>query len=1820
MKKNVKALILSLLATLAVGSLSACDMFGGFWGGETSNSTDMNSEAPGESSDVASSDNSVDTPDSSVGEVEDEVVISLAETESVMRFESKQLTATVKGSVAKPTWTTSNPEVATVDENGLVSALTLGEAVITASIGDVSASCTVTVTETNIPHEIEISLDEISVFEGKTSEEITVDVSFGGEVLEGDFEYTWSLVEGEEDVVSLEASEDGKSAVFTGLKPGTVTYEIYTVARGYETAREITITVRENVYSLGVSHKDIVTVGDGYAVDLTLGDETTDKVTFGDAYLAVNGAESEESVVVTWSIDNDNILFEDGTITAVKAGTSVLTGTATYKDKTLATKITVSVAKGQIALDDTDMLEVATATAFNVPASVDKGEIEKIYFGDVVVFDKANGVSSIDGNVVTFNEKTSLPVKDEDLGLGKELTIETNLIVYTMSVDVYTMIIDSVEELDSWQAVAAENAVKAGVCIEAQKGLVTSGYFALGANIEYNKVWKPYKAYGELWALCYRNPNIWIDQSTYKAGTAPAEGNRVEGTIVADWGNGAFVGFQGTFDGQGHYINGMQTANLGDDGYNAFIVTLGGGTVKNVAFMGMTIGSNCGSVVDRGHGLIENVYVQVDVIQSGKAENMLSWGLIREGSNAKHTVNNSIIDYSEADLSNVEYVNLGCDIKSEVLTGVYVVGVPADFKGQIWNHEGVARHQIGVYETYAGLFADAAAKLLVSEWNGVMWEVGEGYVVAKSVKGFYSGDFNITNTETKIPAGASLALSTDKFTQYIAYSLKEEAVGVSVVANQVVLTEEAVVGSTFTVVATNLIDGTAKEITLTVDRALEKVAAENTVDVDLGLSLNGTKVVTAESASLNLAEIYETYLKGNTVTVKYGKKTVYEGVIDSAMWTMPLAQVEATVNGAGAITFYVASADKNYEITLPVNFVQTVVELNSTNVADPTALRDILLSNPYGNYVLTSDLNMKGYRLVGMKEFYGTIDGNGHVIYNTLLDESSLANVDGNNVYNPTFIMYNYGTIKNIGFKLDKLTRARGGRPRGVVYTNCGTVENVYLDVTFVEEQMSSTDMTYYLTGALVDYNEGTLKNALVNVSLAAGAVVYENTTAAVVYENKENGTVENVYAINNGNTTVVAAVKGVGEDAAVLYTSWAEVTDADLTALGNLWKKEGATIYFGSTIVYDATVREEIEDTILANTNNVATLSNAAFTVGSTWKVDVNGVVSDVTISEEGKLAVTLDPNNLNSGYLAVVTVKGGEQELRFNNVIKPIYISTVEELKALGVGQNRTNTSDIEGYFVLANDITFEHAEDGSDIVTAGYPKNGDYYFKGTFDGNGYALKNMRVSDGGIFGLMRNATVKNLKLENVYLKNDPPQGISVQNGGYSAILAFSAPSTTFENINITVASAPNSWSWKRDGLLVCSTSWGASTFRNITIDASYLSLNTLLGISHHTGNVYENVVIKAADYVAIGYTADSYGSDGNQNTAALMKEFPAGVTFMRVAYADVPNAIKAMNSTPNVKYLSDNETALGFTAGTHVYKVTTTNQWSDCISIPADDSYDYVEFDVVFTVEIGNATAWPAPAGGGTNGSFGVYTKGVLFSNDAQTKVRTIQIFKPNGDTFKAQSGDKFAANVKYTFRFGFNENESIAAFQFGTATNQTYYISNARFGNLDGERVYDSTTGALHAYYEGDVTALGFAAGTKVTSVAITDGWGKRVRINGDVNYDYVEFQFSVNKAVDSYALWAYANNGSILPGNYNVYNYGGAKNTDETPERKITVTDINGGAVTAFAANTVYVVRVYLDDTASSLAFSTFSTSAEDPVTISFGTITFGNDPVADPNQK
>lgn len=73
--------------------------------------------------------------------------VAIEEDSVSMNYKStKTLNATVKGaSGVKPIWSTSNPKVATVDENGNVTAVGRGSAEITASYGNYSDTCKVNV-------------------------------------------------------------------------------------------------------------------------------------------------------------------------------------------------------------------------------------------------------------------------------------------------------------------------------------------------------------------------------------------------------------------------------------------------------------------------------------------------------------------------------------------------------------------------------------------------------------------------------------------------------------------------------------------------------------------------------------------------------------------------------------------------------------------------------------------------------------------------------------------------------------------------------------------------------------------------------------------------------------------------------------------------------------------------------------------------------------------------------------------------------------------------------------------------------------------------------------------------------------------------------------------------------------------------------------------------------------------------------------------------------------------------------------------------------------------------------------------------------------------------------------------------------------------------------------------------------------------------------------------------------------------------------------------------------------------------------------------
>ncbi|MBQ7770784.1 MAG: hypothetical protein IJ373_06320, partial [Clostridia bacterium] len=815
------------------------------------------------------------------------------------------------------------------------------------------------------------------------------------------------------------------------------------------------------------------------------------------------------------------------------------------------------------------------------------------------------------------------------------------------------------------------------------------------------------------------------------------------------------------------------------------------------------------------------------------------------------------------------------------------------------------------------------------------------------------------------------------------------------------------------------------------------------------------------------------------------------------------------------------------------------------------------------------------------------------------------------------------GVLKNVAFTDLVLGQKTGLVERG---GRGGFVENVYVELNSIESGLSQDAPTKIFS----QHGHTKLANVVINVTEC------DFTGIEYVYlANSSYNVSENVYIIDRDyiadTKTAFDEEQGLGATGFWHFNpshdtgaSFATVEDlladethgAIIAGLGGYWKVEDGKLYFGDKQVVMGLEKEFDLNEYKTDVDKQVILENESFVEGSTWSVSINGGEAvDYTVTEAGKAIITVDPATLES-YQAKIVISNEDKVLSFSNVIAVTYISTAEQLQAVGMGENNIVATDNDkNYYALANDITFTHAADYSDVVAAGYHKAGGatyqhlWSFQGIFDGNGYKIDNMRVSDGGIFGYAENATIKNLVLTNVHLIDNLPAEISKQGGGYASILAYTAPDTTFENIEITIASSPASiWTWKRDSLFVCSGSAGATTFRDITVDASYIELKTLLGISHNEGNVYENVLIKAANYCAIGYTADSLAG-GVQNVAAMMTEFPDGVTFERIALAEIPNQPMNANMAKLSAYDGD-VTALGFAEGSNVFEVVNTNLWNDRIVFPADSTnYDYVEFDVVLSTDIPTFTAWPSN-GTNTQGSFSIYGAQMQTSDSL---LRSVEVFDKDGNTFANQYTSGFKANTFYTIRVCFTKNETVKYLHFGTSTLQTYYVSNARWGSFDVRNdVYVCGDGKFLANYTGDVTALGFEEGSVVTQQTISDGWSSRVRVNSSIKYDYVdvEFSFTGDRAVYTLCIWTYGIDSKILSGNYSV-SATACTAANGAAERTIQILDANGNAVESMTANTVYTLRVYLNSDVASFAVSTFDTSAESTAILNFGDITYGN---------
>lgn len=213
-------------------------------------------------------------------------------------------------------WSTENSDVADVAPGGVVTGKKDGTATIKAQYGDVTASCTVTVSTTP---SISIAPDSASVSVNGT---MTFTATIKPDKYNGST-ITWSV--GDTSIASL----TGSNGEVKGLKKGTTTVTAsFTTADGqtYSTSADLTVTDPFETVSGITLTPTAATIQIGKTQQLT-------------ATVTPTGTSA-----VSWSSSNEAVATVDqnGLVTGLKAGTATITATAA-EDDSIKTTATITV-------------------------------------------------------------------------------------------------------------------------------------------------------------------------------------------------------------------------------------------------------------------------------------------------------------------------------------------------------------------------------------------------------------------------------------------------------------------------------------------------------------------------------------------------------------------------------------------------------------------------------------------------------------------------------------------------------------------------------------------------------------------------------------------------------------------------------------------------------------------------------------------------------------------------------------------------------------------------------------------------------------------------------------------------------------------------------------------------------------------------------------------------------------------------------------------------------------------------------------------------------------------------------------------------------------------------------------------------------------------------------------------------------------------------------------------------------------------------------------------------------------------------------------
>ena len=266
----------------------------------------------------------------------------------------------------------------------------------------------------------------------------------------------------------------------------------------------------------------------------------------------------------------------------------------------------------------------------------------------------------------------------------------------------------------------------------------------------------------------------------------------------------------------------------------------------------------------------------------------------------------------------------------------------------------------------------------------------------------------------------------------------------------------------------------------------------------------------------------------------------------------------------------------------------------------------------------------------------------------------------------------------------------------------------------------------------------------------------------------------------------------------------------------------------------------------VFAGANLVLTYDIQTSLNGSTNYATVNNTISEVPVKENYRTNIVGNLLTSKTDYEIIVDAEFNANDYTVENGESYLTIYTAEELAKVAekiAAGNEEYTSIMLGGDIDLADLVATRSAVASNWTPIGTEEKP---FTGVFDGNGYTIKNLALVASeaiegkvhtGFFGYAKNATIKDVTFENVYI-NIPCLDIDHSQGHIGAVAGTLEGTSVVENVtvkgDIKIESTLEANGASRVAVVV-----GGNTFANVTMknvhvianEGSYLKANNNVG-----------------------------------------------------------------------------------------------------------------------------------------------------------------------------------------------------------------------------------------------------------------------------------------------------------------------------------------------------------------------------------------------------